>query len=417
MTGGKMKQTNRWIYALIGLIVLLFDGMVYAWSVLSMPIAQEYPDWTKAQMSITFTIVMILFCVGCMVGGLLAPKTGARTCLWISAALFLGGFTVASNMHSLPVLYFGFGVICGFASGLAYNAVLETVGKWFPDQQGLISGVLLMGFGISSFAVGKIYQAFTPDTIGAWRSSFLALGILTAVALAVCGAFIKKPDERFCPPTIRKKGSYQNPVAMEANSVQMMRTPQFWLYYVWVILLSAAGLAIVSQASGIAREIGTEISAGTIATVVGLISITNGIGRVIMGGMFDRVGRGAVMQTVNIGFIITGCVLTVALTNKSFPILVLGFLLGGFSYGGVNPTNSAFISSYYGMKNYAMNFSVINTNLIISSLGSTVAGMLYDRSQSYMSTYLMLCVLAAVGIAASAAIGVCDKRQLRTRKG
>ena len=69
------------------------------------------------------------------------------------------------------------------------------------------------------------------------------------------------------------------------------------------------------------------------------------------------------------------------------------------------------------MKNYAMNFSVINTNLIISSLGSTVAGMLYDRSQSYMSTYLMLCVLAAAGIAASAAIGVCDKKQLKARRG
>ncbi len=412
-----MKQTNRWFYALIGVIVLLFDGMVYAWSVLSMPIAQEYPDWTKAQLSLTFTIVMILFCIGCMAGGMLAPKTSARTCLWISAALFLGGFVIAANMHSLAMLYLGFGVICGFASGLAYNAVLGTVGKWFPDQQGLISGVLLMGFGISSFAVGKLYQVFTPDAIGAWRTSFLVLGVLTAAALAVCGAFIKKPDGSFCPPAAQKRKSYQNPVAIEANSAQMMRTPQFWLYYVWVILLSAAGLALVSQASGIAREVGAEISAGTIATVVGLISIANGVGRVIMGGMFDRVGRGAVMQTVNIGFIVTGCVLTAALANRSFPILVVGFLLGGLSYGGVNPTNSAFISSYYGMKNYAMNFSVINTNLIISSLGSTVAGMLYDRSQSYMSTYLMLCVLAAAGIAASAAIGVCDKKQLKARRG
>ena len=80
-----MKQTNRWFYALIGVIVLLFDGMVYAWSVLSMPIAQEYPDWTKAQLSLTFTIVMILFCIGCMAGGMLAPKTSCgsrRRCFW-----------------------------------------------------------------------------------------------------------------------------------------------------------------------------------------------------------------------------------------------------------------------------------------------------------------------------------------------
>lgn len=68
---------------------------------------------------------------------------------------------------------------------------------------------------------------------------------------------------------------------MEAATGTMVRKPAFWLYYLWAILLSAAGLALVSQASGIAREIGTDVSAGTIATVVGLISICNGVGRVI----------------------------------------------------------------------------------------------------------------------------------------
>ena len=28
-----MKQLNRWVYAIVGVIVLLFAGLVYAWSV------------------------------------------------------------------------------------------------------------------------------------------------------------------------------------------------------------------------------------------------------------------------------------------------------------------------------------------------------------------------------------------------
>ena len=32
-----MKQLNRWVYAIVGVIVLLFAGLVYAWSVLSCP--------------------------------------------------------------------------------------------------------------------------------------------------------------------------------------------------------------------------------------------------------------------------------------------------------------------------------------------------------------------------------------------
>lgn len=412
-----MKNFNRWAYAIFGIIVLLFAGMVYAWSVLSTPIAQEYTDWSQAQLSLTFTIVMIAFCLGCMACGAVAKKVSARIGIWISAVLFLAGFLIAANMNSLAVLYLGFGIICGFASGFSYNAVLGTVGKWFPDKQGLISGVLLMGFGISSFIVGKLYQALTPTDIGAWRHSFVVLGIAAAIALFVCGLLIQKPDSSFHPQGDTKaKKHYINPVAREATTPEMLRSPQFWIYYIWVIFLSAAGLALVSQASGIAREVGPNVSAGTIATVVGLISIANGIGRVIMGGLFDKVGRGTVMQTVNAGFIVTGAILTVALISRNFTILVMGFIVGGLSYGGVNPTNSAFISSYFGMKNYPMNFSIINTNLIVSSFGSTVAGALYDASQSYMSTYIMICALAVLGIFASIAIGSCDRKQLKQKQ-
>ena len=293
---------------------------------------------------------------------------------------------------------------------------MGTISRWFPDKQGLISGVLLMGFGLSSFLVGKIYQMCTPEAIGAWRQSFTVFGIITAVVLAICAFFVEKPPADYQPPAAGKQVKrWVNPVAMEATTGTMIRKPAFWLYYLWAILLSAAGLALISQASGVAREIGTDVSAGTIATVVGLISICNGVGRVILGALFDKVGRSKTMQTVNVLFLLTCGVLILSLTLKSFPILVAGFVLGGFSYGGVTPTNSAFVSSYYGLKHFPLNFSIINTNLIIASFGSTVAGALYDASQSYFSTDAMIGVLAALGILVSLAINVCDKRTLAAK--
>ena len=203
---------------------------------------------------------------------------------------------------------------------------------------------------------------------------------------------------------------------MEASTGVMLRKPAFWLYYLWAVLTSAAGLALVSQATGIAREIGAAVSAGTIATVVGLISIFNGIGRVILGGLFDKAGRSVIMQTVNVLFILASLVMALALRTGSFAILVAGFIVGGLAYGGVTPTNSAFVSSYYGMKHYPLNFSMINTNLILASFGSTLAGALYDMTGSFMSTYVMMGVLAAAGILASAAISLCDRRTLAAGK-
>ena len=84
-----MKQLNRWVYAIVGVIVLLFAGLVYAWSVLSTPIAAEFTSWTKAQLSLTFTIVMILFCIGSLLCGLLSGKLSAKMSVRIGAVLFL----------------------------------------------------------------------------------------------------------------------------------------------------------------------------------------------------------------------------------------------------------------------------------------------------------------------------------------
>jgi len=236
--------------------------------------------------------------------------------------------------------------------------------------------------------------------------------------VAVCGFFIRKPDADFQPPApAREKRRAVNPVAMEATPVQALKSPAFWMYYLWAILLSAAGLAIVSQATGMVREVGAAISGSAVATIVGLISIFNGIGRILLGGLYDRAGRNATMQLVNIGFILTAGVLVIALKTQSLALIVAGFILGGLSYGGVTPTNSAFTSSYFGMKNYPVTFSFINTNLIIASFGSTIAGALYDGSQSYLSTFIMMIALAALGILISQAIAWRDKRVVSKKAG
>ena len=409
-----MKNLNRWVYAAIGVLVLLFAGMVYAWSVLSSPIAVEYAEWTKAQLSLTFTIVMIFFCIGCTAGGFFINKFNAKIYVWVSAVLFLAGYMISANISSITMLYIGFGVICGFASGLAYNAVMATVGKWFPDKQGLISGILLMGFGLSSFIIGKVFQACTPETIGAWRVTYKVIGIVTAIVLALCGFFMEKPGPDYqVKASAKEKNSAINPVARELTTPQMLKTPQFWLYFVWAILLSAAGLAITSQAAGMAREVGPGVDAGTIATVVGLISIANGVSRVIMGAAYDKVGRSAVMLIVSVLFIVAGAVFIFSFSLQSFALVTFAFIIGGVAYGGVTPTNSAFISSYFGMKNYPLNFSMVNMNLLVASFGSTVAGALYDSSQSYVSTYIMLIVLAVLGIIVSVAISSCDNKLQR----
>ncbi|PNV60694.1 MFS transporter [Clostridium sp. chh4-2] len=397
------RKLNRWTYAVVGIIVLLLAGLVYAWSVFSSPIAAYFSDWTKAQLSLTFTICMGFFCLGGLFGGLLSNKIKTKVGVWISAVLFFVGFFIASKSGSPSTLYIGYGMFCGFASGFVYNMVMSTVLGWFPDKQGLVSGLLLMGFGIGSFIIGKVYQAATPagPGIDAWRNSFFVFGVVLLVVLVVSSFFFVKPTAEDLAGIKVDSGAgkaKKNESGLEATPSEMLKTSAFWLYFVWAILLSAAGLALISQASGVATEVGPDVNPGTIATVVGLISVFNGIGRLIFGGLFDKIGRAKTMTVITVAFILSVGVVLIALTQKNFGLIVAGFICTGFSYGGINPTNSAFISAFFGRKNYPVNFSIINMNLLISSFGGTIAGALYDASGSFVSTFMLMIGAAVVAL-------------------
>ena len=69
-----MRSASRWIYVAVGCVVLLFSGLVYAWSVLSAD-RRKFPHWSTAQLSLTFTIVMSFFCLGGLTCGALSART------------------------------------------------------------------------------------------------------------------------------------------------------------------------------------------------------------------------------------------------------------------------------------------------------------------------------------------------------
>lgn len=388
-----MKHLNRWVYGAAGTLILLFAGLVYAWTVLQAPIAAAYPGWSKGQLSLTFTITMICFCLSGVIGGILQKRWPPRYLVWISAALFLAGFFVAAKAHSLAGLYLGFGILAGSGSGLAYNGVLSAVSAWFPDCQGFISGVLLMGFGLSSFLVGKVYTAVTPSDGGdAWRNSFLAFGVILFVVMVAAGTFVVLPPKEKSKPE-SADGQKSLSAYEEIGPGEMLHRPTFWLFMVWVVILSAAGLAVISQGTPMALEACPQLSMNTVGTVVGLLSIFNGIGRIVFGGLFDKIGRFWTMFLGGLVFLAAMLLLLLALLTHSLPLLVIAYIVTGLGYGCVTPTNSAFVNRFYGQKNYPINLSVVNMNMIITSSGSTIAGAIFDLTKTYMSIIVVVAVL------------------------
>ena len=393
-----MKKTNRIIFLPIGLMIMFLCGTVYAWSIISRSISATFPSWNAQTLPMTFTLTMMFYALGGLVSGFVLRKTGPRPVLTAAALLYPSGMMIASFAQSPALLYLGYGAMCGLATGLCYNSVVSTVSAWYPDRQGAVSGILLAAYGLSSFISGKVFAAFAPADGGrAWATGLRILAVLLLGAILTAIAVFRFPKEgEITIDTTQKKG-HREP-ACDIPPSQMLRTSSFWLYYVWVALLTGAGLILIGQASGIAEEVGKGLSGNTIATVVGMISIMNAIGRICNGTVFDRYGYRGTMRMVLSTFAFSAVMMLMAYRTGFFPLLVIGFMTGGFAYGAFCSTSPALMSDFYGRTWYAINFSIIPTNTLFTSFATVIAGRLYDITNSFYSSILLLFAFVIVSV-------------------
>lgn len=385
----KRQMSSRWALLVLGVILLLFLGLIYGWSIFRSPLQSEF-GWTDSQASLTFSISMMTFCLGGLVGGIINKgKNGFRINLIAAAILLAIGFFAASNIQSLMGIYLSYGVCCGFGVGLGYNTAISTIVKWFPDKQGLISGITLMGFGFGSMILGTVAGAMI-QSMG-WRVTFRIFAVAFAIVMVVGALLLRNAGAEFVAYLSQGSSKAVTPAVEEVGAAVMLRRRNFWIYFVWAIILSAAGLAIINSSAPYAQLfVGENLTLA--ASIAGIVSIANGVGRVIFGGMFDKIGYRLTMLIDCVVFVVASLVLMASFATKSMPVLVIAFILIGLAYGGVTPTNSAFIAYFFGRENYAVNFPIVNLNLIFASFLGPMVG-----NGGYMMTFGAIIVFAIAG--------------------
>ena len=384
---------KRWPYLVYGFFMMLFLGLIYAWSVFIAPLETTF-GWVRSQTSLIFTISMSSFCVGGILAGFLIKRTGFRKTMFLSSLFILCGFIGSTRIHSLMGIYLTYGVLCGMGAGLGYNATLGMFTKWYPDKPGFCSGALLMGFGFGGLLLGNL-ATYLMARIG-WQGTFVLFGTISAILMALSTFVVSEnpPDLGLTPDANAHSQSKQTVQNLEAK--EMIRQPSFWLYSVFTMFMGASGLAVIGNAVPIAQEIGMPIALAT--TVAGLISVTNGASRIVFGSAFDLLGRRKTILIDSIIALIAVSILIGAFSFSSTPLLIAGFILIGLSYGGLPPTSASFVNRMYGPRNFPVNFSIMNLNIIPAALlGPALAGTLQVASGSYQGAFSVLLVLCLLG--------------------
>ena len=391
---------RRTRYLAVGMFAMLFSGVLYAWSILKIPFSEDF-GWSADALSLNFTLTMCFFCLGAIVGSLLCRRCGPRVSLIVSGILVGCGFSITAFLTpaQLILLYVAYAACAGFGIGIAYNVVVSTVTAWYPDRKGFCSGCLMMGFGFSTLLLGNgISILFDAPAVGP-KKTFLLLAAVLAAVLVTAAMILRAPtpDTPLPKPAARRTDSEKDGVsAIECTTAQMLRRFSFWRAFLCLAFITAVGNSVISFARDLALSVDASPSLAT--TLVGVLAVCNGLGRILTGAVFDALGRRTTMIAANALTITAAAITLTAVLLHSLPVCIAGLCLTGLSYGSSPTLTSAFTSAFYGQKHFSVNYSITNCNLIVAAFIASLCSNLMTRTGGFTAPFVLLLLLSVCAL-------------------
>jgi OFA family oxalate/formate antiporter-like MFS transporter len=387
-----MNKLSRWWIAIAGILMQVALGAVYAWSVFRAPLAKQF-HWTISQITLTFTIAIMVVGFASFFGGLWSKKVGPRVVAMTGGVLYGGGLFLASFSNiGLWWLYLSYGVIGGIGLGFAYIVPIYVLVKWFPDKRGLMTGIAVGGFGFGALITAPLATHLI-QTVGVLQT-FAYLGVAFMIITVVTGYFMQNPPdgwlpEGWTPPqTAGKSGA-----ATSYTLGQALKTWQWWALWLLLFLNTSAGISIISQEAPMFREF-ANISAIVAASMVGIVAIGNALGRVFWAWVSDLVGRRStfvIMFLLQIGlfWFLPSLHVVSVVTVVCFIILMC--------YGGGFGTMPAFAADYFGPANVGSIYGLILTAWgFASAFGPLLIAHMRTATGNYTSGLHVLAGVMAV---------------------
>lgn len=396
---------SRWLVPPAALSIHLCIGQIYAYSVFNEPMTRILgittstdADWPLTTLGWIFSIALFMLGAAAAVFGKWLDRVGPRKAMFTSAVCFGSGFIVAAigvYTHNIWIVYFGHGVLGGIGLGLGYISPVSTLIKWFPDRPGLATGMAIMGFGggamiASPLSVG-LMNYFKSETSVGVAETFMVMGVIYFLFMMFGVFTVRVPapgwkPESYDPNAKRSARSLVSTAQVDADSA--IKTAQFWLIFLVLMLNVTAGIGVLGQASVMIQEMfsveavgeSKAVSAAAAAGFVGLLSLFNMLGRFFWSSTSDKIGR---RSTYSIFFLL-GAMLYIAIpmfgNMGSTVLFIITFCIIISMYGGGFATVPAYLKDMFGV----MQVGAIHGRLLVAwSLAALFGPSLINYLRAY----------------------------------
>jgi len=394
----RLQQKKANIILLAGVLFNFTIGVLFAWSViksrLTAPLAEGGWGWTSRQAGLPYTIAIICFALGMLIGGRMQDKIGPRKVLTVGGVMVGLGLVCAGLAGNSPALLtLSFGVITGLGSGCGYGCLTPPALKWFhPGKKGLVSGLIIGGFSMATVYLAPLANTLL-NSYGI-EKTFIFLGVAIIVISVPLAQLIKNPPPGYVPAQMQNvKTAAKSAPPQDFTWKEMMKTRRFYYMFIMLLIAASVGLMIIGNISKIAAIQAGVSDTAFLAALVAFLAITNSAGRVLGGLMSDKIGR---VNALFVVFILQGLNMLGFLFYYNVATLIIGIILVGFCYGTLLSVLPALTTDQYGLKNFGANYGVIFLGWGLAGVAAPlIADIIYDTHASYHTAYIICAVMMA----------------------
>jgi OFA family oxalate/formate antiporter-like MFS transporter len=232
-----------------------------------------------------------------------------------------------------------------------------------------------------------------------YQATFVATGVFQGLVILLVAQFLRHPPAQAVAPVPASASGSPQIGKRQFTTLEMLRTPQFYMMYLSFVLMATGGLLVTANAGPIAKSWG--FSAGVLTLAATLSPLANGGARVFWGWASDRLGRETTMiLTFVLQAICLASVVTLGQVSGAWFAATLVAVY--FTWGQVYSLFPSASADYFGTRNATSNYAVLYTAKGVASIiGGWFGALLYEQSGSWVTGFYgsALMALIAAGIA------------------
>lgn len=375
---------NRWSVVIAGVVILMCLGVAYSWGVFLLPIERDM-GWGRAKISFAVSVLLLVFSIFMVIGGLLEKKIGPCKTACLGGILVGLGWIMASFAHSPFVLSLCYGVIAGMGTGLSYMPSISSGVKWFPDKKGLVTGIIVFGFGFGTAFLSPLITKLI--NLYGWRITMRACGIAFGLIITLAAQLLKIPS-------ISDNTKNVNQNNEDAFSpIEMLKTNSFKIMFLTYLISMIAGMMTIGHL--VAFIVDKKFNAMQGALALTILSVFNGVGRITFGYASDIWGGKKVLILL---FALIGLSMFALYHCGSLPVIYVFSALIGLCFGGFLALYPVLTLEYFGQRDFAINYGLIFVGYGVGCfLGPLIGGWVYDMTKSYLTAFYFAGTLALAG--------------------